>query len=293
MRDFGYETDLVRALLEEQHPDLAALELTPVVGGWGNQQFRLGQELAVRMPRTPQAPDQLRHEQKWLPQLAERLPLPVPAPVRVGEPSELFEHTWSVVRWVQGEPADREPITDADSADALGEFLRALHHEAPDGVSVTERGAPRLVSQADFERWLAVLGDHPGVEGAREVWQQALAAPVWRGPPQFVHADLHPANVVVRDGSLAGVIDFGDLGAGDPAADLSAAWILLPGTAVERFLGVYQRLDDGDVARARGWAVLRALTLISIGQAGRLGRPGGKPTWEPAGFAALERVLTT
>lgn len=293
MGDFSYETDLVQALLEEQHPDLSSLELIPVVGGWDNQQFRLGDELAVRMPRTPRAPDLLRHEQKWLTELAGRLPLPIPALVRVGEPSELFEHPWSVVRWVEGEPADRGPITDPDSADALAQFLLALHHEAPDGVSVTERGAPRLVSQQDFERWLSVLGDHPSVEGAREVWQQAVAASAWRGAPQVVHGDLHPANVVVRNGSLAGVIDFGDLGAGDPAADLSAAWILLPGTAIGRFLDVYQRLDDADLARSRGWAVLRALTLISIGQAGRRGEPGGKPTWEPAGYAALERVLTT
>lgn len=293
MGDFSYEPDLVRALLRQQHPDLADLDLAAVEGGWGNQQFRLGDELAVRMPRTPGAPFQLRHEQRWLPELAERLPLPIPAVVRVGEPSELFEHPWSVVRWVVGEPADREPITDAESADALGEFLAALHHEAPDGVWATERGAPRAVSEEDFEHWLDVIAGHPCAGAAREVWQKAVAADPWRGAPQFVHGDLHPANVVVRDGKLVGVVDFGDLGAGDPAADLSAAWILLPAGSADRFFEAYGRADESDMTRARGWAVMRALNLISIGQAGRLGRPGGKPTWEPAGYATLERVLTT
>ena len=110
MGDFVYPQELVRALLREQHPDLADLELAPVAGGWANQQFRLGRELAVRMPRTPQAPEMLRQEQRWLPGLAERLPLPIPAVVRIGEPSKLFEHTWSVVRWVQG--AAGRPGTD-------------------------------------------------------------------------------------------------------------------------------------------------------------------------------------
>lgn len=293
MGDFSYETDLVRALLEQQLPDLADLELAPVEGGWGNQQFRLGEELAVRMPRTPEAPCQVRHEQRWLPELAGRLPLPIPAPVRVGEPSELFEHPWSVVRWIAGTPADREPIADAESADALGKFLAALHHEAASGVPVTKRGTPRAVSEADFEHSLGQIEGHPSVEVAREVWQKAVAADPWRGTPQFVHGDLHPANVVVRNAKLVGVVDFGDLGAGDPAADLSAAWILLPAGSAARLFEAYGRADEADMTRARGWAVMRALNLISIGRAGRLGRPGGKPTWEPAGYATLERVLTT
>ena len=293
MDDFAYPQELVQALLREQHPDLADLEVSPVAGGWGNQQFRLGNELAVRMPRTPDAPFLLRLEQKWLPVLAERLPLPIPALVRVGEPSELFEHTWSVVRWVEGEPADREPITRVEAAEALASFLGALHHDAPDDVPAKPRhGGPR-VSAGDFDRWLEVIAGDPSADGAREVWEKAVAASVWRGAPQFLHGDLHPANVVVRDGMLAGVVDFGDLGAGDPAVDLSAAWILLPAGAANRFFEAYERADDADIARARGWAVMRALHLISIGQAGRLGKPGGKATWEPAGYATLERVLTT
>jgi aminoglycoside phosphotransferase (APT) family kinase protein len=294
MGDFVYPQELVRALLREQHPDLADLELAPVAGGWANQQFRLGRELAVRMPRTPQAPEMLRQEQRWLPGLAERLPLPIPAVVRIGEPSKLFEHTWSVVRWVQGEPADREPITRPESARDLAAFLAALHRDAPEGVpsDAGRHAGPSAVKAEHFAFWIDKIAGHPSAGDAREVWDKAVAAPVWRGSPQFLHGDLHPANVVVRDGGLSGVVDFGDLGAGDPAIDLSAAWILLPTGAAKRFFDAYARAEESDIARARGWAVMRALNLITIGRAGRLGLPGGKPTWEPAGYATLERVLS-
>ncbi|HTZ91715.1 MAG TPA: phosphotransferase [Streptosporangiaceae bacterium] len=292
MAEVRFEQALVRALLREQHPDLADLELRDVAGGWDNQQWRLGTDLAVRMPRTERAPALLRTEQRWLPVLAEWLPLPVPVPVRVGGPSDLFAHTWTIARWVNGEPADYAPITEADAAGALAAFLTALHRPAPAQAPANPaRGIPLAMLQDHFEGCLAVLAGDASADAAREIWQKAVAAPVWAGPPTWLHADLHPANVVVRNGTLAGVIDFGEVCAGDPATDLSAAWILLPAGTAARFFDSYELADEAAVARARGWAVLRALHLISIGQRGRLGLPGGKPTWEPAGRAALERAL--
>lgn len=294
MAEVRFEQGLVRALLRDQHPDLADLELRDVDGGWDNQQWRLGHELAVRLPRTERAPALLRTEQTWLPVLAPRLPLPTPAPVRIGEPSSLFRHIWTIVRWVDGEPADRAPITRSESAEVLAGFLGALHRPAPaDAPTNATRGIPPAEVRAEFDGWLRVIADHADADAAREVWEKAVAAPAWRGAPLWLHGDLHPANVVVRAGTLAGVIDFGEMCAGDPATDLSAAWILLPAGAAARFFDAYAYADDATVARARGWAVARALHLISIGQRGRLGLPGGKPTWEPAGYATLERVLAT
>lgn len=292
MDEFRFEQDLVRALLREQHPDLADLELRDVAGGWDNQQWRLGAELAVRLPRTERAPALLRTEQKWLPVLAGRLPLPTPTPVRIGEPSALFGHTWTITRWVEGEPADCAPITRADAADTLAGFLKALHRQAPEGAPVNPtRGVPPAGMQDGFTSSLHVIAGDPSADAAREVWEKAVAAPAWHGAPTWLHGDLHPANVVVREGTLSGVIDFGDMCAGDPATDLSAAWILLPAGTASRFFATYGDADEATIARARGWAVLRALHLISIGRNGRLGLPGGKPTWEPAGRAALERAL--
>jgi aminoglycoside phosphotransferase (APT) family kinase protein len=292
MNEFRYDTDLVRALLSDQHPDLADRELRRVDGGWDNQMWRLGNELAVRLPRTERAPALLHIEQTWLPAVAGRLPLPTPIPVRIGQPSRLFEHTWTIARWVDGEPADHTPITRVDAADVLAEFLRALHDRAPaDAPANPGRGIPFAEFEEDTEECFAVIADHPSAAGARHVWDEALAAPGWAGAPLWLHGDLHPANVVVRNGTLAGVIDFGEMCAGDPATDLSAAWILLPAGAADRFFDAYGHADDATITRARGWAVLRALGLIEVGQNGRRGLPGGKASWEPAGYATLERVL--
>ncbi|MCX4706319.1 aminoglycoside phosphotransferase family protein [Streptomyces sp. NBC_01373] len=292
MDEVKFEQDLVRALLRDQHPDLAGLELRDVNGGWDNQQWRLGDELAVRLPRTERAPALLHTEQTWLPVLAKLLPLPTPTPVRIGKPSSLFQHTWTIARWVEGEPADHAPITRIDAAEILAEFLAVLHHEAPaDAPANPTRGIPLAGLQVEPDGWFEVISDYETADAAREVWEKAVAAPPWQGAPLWLHGDLHPANVVVRDGTLAGVIDFGEMCAGDPATDLSAAWILLPAGAASRFFDVYEHADDATITRARGWAVLRALGLIGIGRNGRLGLPGGKPTWEPAGYATLERVL--
>lgn len=291
MDELKVEQDLVRALLRDQHPDLADLELRDANGGCDNQQWRLGEELAVRLPRTEQTSALLHTEHTWLPVLAKRLPLPTPTPVRIGKPSSLFELTWTIARWVEGESADHAPITRIEAAEILARFLRALHHQAPaDAPTNPTRGVPLAALHRVDDRF-EVIADYADADAARKVLEQAVAASAWQGPPLWLHGDLHPANVVVRGGMLAGVIDFGEMCAGDPAADLSAAWILLPAGAASRFFDAYERADEATITRARGWAVLRALDLIGIGQKGRLGLPGGKPTWEPAGYATLERVL--
>jgi aminoglycoside phosphotransferase (APT) family kinase protein len=292
MDEFRFEQDLIRALLREQHPDLADLELRDVAGGWDNQQWRLGAELAVRLPRTERAPALLRTEQKWLPVLAERLTLPTPIPVRIGRPSDLFAHTWTIVRWVEGEPADYAPITRADAAGTLAGFLKALHQRAPaDAPANLTRGIPLARMRDEVDGWFEVIAGDASADAARVAWEKAVAAPAWHRAPTWLHGDLHPANVVVRDGTLAGVIDFGEMCAGDPATDLSAAWLLLPAGAASGFFDAYEHANAATIARARGWAVVRALHLIAIGLRGRLGLPGGKPTWEPAGRAALARAL--
>jgi aminoglycoside phosphotransferase (APT) family kinase protein len=284
---------LVRFLLHEQHPDLAGLELREVPGGWDNKMWRLGEELAVRLPRTPRASSLLRTEQLWLPALASRLPLPIPTPVRVGEPSARFPRTWTVVSWVAGEPADRTPISCPEAADSLAGFLRALHRQAPGAAPANpKRGVSLGTLEADFDDWLAVVATREVARDARRVWDQAVAAPAWGHAPVWLHGDLHPANVVVAEGMLRGVIDFGELCAGDPATDLAAAWVLLPAGTARRFFDAYADVDDATMRRAQGWAALSALSLIGIGQQWEQGLPGGQQTWGPAGQAALDRVLS-
>ncbi len=291
MDDIVIDEALVRALLHDQHRDLAGLQLRQVVGGWDNRMWRLGQDLAVRLPRTPRAPSLLRTELQWLPLLAPSLPLPVPVPVRVGEPSSRFPKMWVVARWVDGEPADHAPISSPNAADSLAEFLRALHRAAPDSAPANpNRGVP-LKALGDIDQWLAAIASSDVAADVRRTWEQGVAAGPWQDGPVWIHGDLHPANVVVSDGTLSGVIDFGEMCAGDPATDLAAAWLLLPAGTAARFFDAYANADDATIQRARAWAVLRAHHLIHIGQNGEQGLPGGKPTWLPAGRAALERIL--
>jgi aminoglycoside phosphotransferase (APT) family kinase protein len=292
----GVEIDegLVRSLLQEQHPDLAGLAIREVAGGWDNQQWRLGDELAVRMPRTERAPDLLRKERRWLPVLAPRLPLPVPTPVRIGEPSARFPKPWTIMTWVPGEPLDSTSISRGDhAADTLAGFLRALHVEAPaEAPTSSDRGAHPKNCTDGFDHFFQAVALGGIADEVRAVWDDAVAAPEWEGPPAWLHGDLHPANVVVSDGMLSGVIDFGDMFAGDPAWDLAAAWLLLPAGTASRFFDAYAHADGATIRRARGLAALKSLFLVLMGQNGERGLPGGKPTWGPAGRAALDRVLT-
>ncbi|GLZ79583.1 hypothetical protein Afil01_43900 [Actinorhabdospora filicis] len=285
--------DLVRALLREQHPDLAQLAIEEVAGGWGNQMWRLGDDLVVRMQRMDPSPELQLKERRWLPVLAPSLPLPVPNPVRFGEPSGRFPKHWTVMTWVPGEPLDHATITRGDhAADTLAAFLRALHVEAPaDAPAATDRGAHPKDCARGFDYFFqsVALGDI--AEEVRAVWDDAVAAPEWAGPPVWVHGDLHPANVVVADGTLSGIVDFGDLFAGDPAWDLAAAWLLLPEGTAARFFDAYAQADEGTIRRARGLAAMKSLFLMLMGQNGDRGLPGGKPHWGPVGRAALDRVL--
>ncbi len=288
---------LVREVLRDQHPDLAELPLREVEGGWGNQMWRLGDELAVRVQHMDTEPDHQFNERRWLPLLAPRLPLPIPVPVRAGAPSERLPKIWTVVTWVPGLPLDRGSITRPEhAADTLAAFLRALHVSAPaDAPADTGRGAHPKDCQDGFDWFLSSIDR--GAIGAdatalREVWADASTAPGWQGPHVWVHGDLHPANVVVSGGTLAGVVDFGDMFVGDPALDLAAAWVLLPAGGADRFFASYVTADEASIRRARGLAVLKSLFLMLMGQNGDRGLPGGKSGWGPAGRMALERTLS-
>jgi aminoglycoside phosphotransferase (APT) family kinase protein len=292
--------ELLRELLRDQHPDLAEHPVVLGARGWDNQLWRLGDDLAVRLPWATQSADELLlKEYAWLPALAPRLPLPVPVPQRLGEPSERFPHPWTVTTWVPGEPADRAPVMRAaDAADTLAAFLTALHRPAPENAPTGRgRGGPLADHAESFAQGLASLtemGLIPDPDAVRAVWEDAVAAPVWAGPAVWLHGDLHPANVLTAGGTLCGVIDFGDLCAGDPACDLAAPWVLLPDGAAERFHRAYRpAADAATLRRARGWAVLRAFGGIAIGDAGVHGRPGGKASWGPPAHAALRRLVAT
>jgi aminoglycoside phosphotransferase (APT) family kinase protein len=257
--------DLVRRLLAAQHPDLAGLPLTLADSGWDNVIFRLGDQRAVRLPRRAAAVPLVAHEQRWLPELAPRLPLPIPAPERVGLPGAGYPWPWSVLPWFPGATALATPPTDLGAtADALGRFLAALHRPAPPEAPVNPfRGRPVASCTDRVHDRLDQLGPLVDRGALLAVLADAVAAPVFAGPPVWLHGDVHPGNLVVADGALAAVIDFGDLTAGDPASDLAVAWMLFPPALRPRFVAATGHDDPALWRRARGWAVNLGLAILA------------------------------
>jgi len=260
---------LVGALLEAQHTDLARLPIVDVGSGWDNKLYRLGEDLAVRLPRRSAAACLIEQEQRWLPQLAPRLPLPVPVPVRIGRPGCGYPWSWSVVPWRSGETADIAAVHDPVSAAAeLGRFLCALHQPAPADAPRNPLRAVPLGDRDDVVHKCVRQLDRL-VDGDRilDVWSRLVRTPPWTGPPLWAHGDLHPGNLLVSDGRLSAVIDFGDLCSGDPATDLSIAWMLLPSSARSVFQASARRsadrIDDATWMRARGWALALGLAHLA------------------------------
>ncbi|MFJ8024518.1 aminoglycoside phosphotransferase family protein [Streptomyces sp. NPDC096311] len=257
--------ELVRQLLTDQHFDLAGLGIEVLANGWDNMVCRLGDDYLVRLPRRTVSAGLVVNEQRWLPDLAGHLPLPVPAPVRTGRPGRGYPWAWSVVPFLPGEIAARTPPSDLGEASrALGVFLKALHVPAPaDAPANPLRGIPLAGRAAGVMAQLPYLDDPAERAAALRVWESAAAAPEWDGPPVWLHGDLHPANVLVDRGRIGAVIDFGDITAGDPATDLAAAWMFLPAPQREEFRRAYGRADDSTWTRARGWALALALVFLT------------------------------
>lgn len=286
MAEIEVDASLVGALLAEQHPDLAGLGLQEMDAGWDNTLWRLGDELLVRLPRHTSAALLTANEQRWLPDLARALPLPVPAPVRVGAPSGRYPWPWSVVPWLAGTPGDRTGLTGPDdAARCLGRFLRALHRPAPQEAPRNDfRGVAIGGQRGIFEERVALLGPQIDAGSTRRVFDRAVAAGAWGGPPLWLHGDLHPANTLVVDGVLAAIIDFGDICGGDPATDLAGAWMLLPAPAIEAFTDAYGPVDGDLEQRSLGWAALFGVILLEIGLRDR-------PTYATVGRATLAKAI--
>ncbi|WP_182113080.1 MULTISPECIES: aminoglycoside phosphotransferase family protein [unclassified Actinotalea] len=258
--------DLVRRLVAEQHPRWAALPVTPVPrSGWDNRTFRLGDELLVRLPSAAEYAEAVVKEQRWLPVLAGHLPLPIPAPVAAGAPGRHFPWPWSVYRWLPGESADAAPPADLTRlAVDLAAFLAALQAVPGPGPGPGQhnwwRGGPVDRYEHETRHALEVLAGEVDVTAAGQVWQAAVAS-TWGGPDVWLHGDVAPGNLLVSGGALSAVIDFGTCGWGDPACDLVIAWTFFDGRSRDAFRGAVDA-DAGTWARARGWALWKALITM-------------------------------
>ncbi|MFI5910085.1 aminoglycoside phosphotransferase family protein [Dactylosporangium sp. NPDC051541] len=313
--DIEVSVDVVRNLVRGQHADLDG-PLRLVANGWDNAIFRLGSDLAVRVPRRRIAAALIEHEQRWLPELGPVLPIAIPAPVRIGRPSAEYPYPWTITAWIDGTVVTRVPVGERGVfAEQLAGFLNSLHRPAPVDAPVNPVRGVALVARSEVmgerfrklgerfqpmgERFEMVTGRFDEVGGRfegvgerfdgvgerfdgvgqrfeevaergasgriaqelSELWNDLAAVSPWAGPPQWVHGDLHAANLLTgADGFLAAVLDFGDLTAGDPATDLAAGWLVFDAPARARFRAALD-VDEDTWQRGRGWALCMAAAI--------------------------------
>lgn len=283
--EIDIDAGLVRRLLVDQHPDLAGLPLTLVANGWDNAIFRLGDELAVRLPRRQLGADLVVNEQRWLAELAPRLPLPIPLPLRVGLPSGDYPWKWSIVAWFDGDVAADVALVDPMAeARRLGRFVDALHSPAPADAPVNSfRGQPIAELHPRVVDSIERLGGSIDARAVTARLDRLTDVSDWTGAPVWLHGDLHSANILVRNGSICAVIDFGDITSGDPAVDLAIGWMLFDGLALGVFRAMAGTVDDATWSRAQAWALHFALLYLL--------HSADNPRYRQMGAYLLERVI--
>jgi len=260
------DADLLRRLLAGQFPDWADLPITPVESyGTDHDIYRVGEHLSARLPRIGWATTQATREAHWLPRLAPHLPLAIPVPVAMGRPANGYPYEWSVCRWLPGANANGT-IDDLERAAVdLAAFITALRAIDPAGAHPRTRGGRGCppVELDDFVRSsIATLGDRIDGKAALRVWDDVLDAPAWDAPDVWVHGDLLPGNLLVVDGRLSAVIDFGCLNVGDPACDLQPGWSLFHGRSRARLRDELD-VDDAAWRRGRGWALCHGVGALA------------------------------
>ena len=259
---------LVRRLIQTQFPQWAELSVASVEnGGWDNKTFRLGDTMLVRLPGSFRYVAQVEKEHRWLPKLRPHLPLPIPFPLGLGAPGEGYPWPWSIYSWIDGDRLRVDRLQDLGRfAKDAAKFLMALHAiDACDGplggAHNFHRGGSLMVYDTETRNSIAILAGEIDAKAVTDVWDAALATS-WERPPVWVHGDFAEGNLLVKDGQLCAVIDFGCVGVGDPSCDLVIAWTFLDPTSRAHFRAAIS-YDPATLERARGWAIWKALITLA------------------------------
>lgn len=281
---------LVRHLVDTQFPQWKDLPIQPVThSGWDNRTFHLGKHMLVRMPSAEDYALQVEKEQLWLPKLAPSLPLPIPAPLGLGEPANGYPWKWSIYAWLPGETAASSHITDLnDFATSLAQFLIALQRiDSTNGFLPGPhsfyRGGELTIYDAETRQAIAILKDKIDIDAVTEIWEKALATR-WTHSPVWVHGDISPGNLLVQNGRLSAVIDFGQLTTGEPACDLAIAWTFFKDKSRDVFQSALS-LDNNTWARGRAWALWKALIVYAQ-------LPGTNPLEAANSKRIIDEILT-
>ena len=271
MRDtnkLNIDVALVHRLIAVQFPQWVDLTIKPVeFSGWDNRTFHLGKHMSVRLPSAEKYSAKVEIEQRWLPKFAPLLPVQIPTPLAMGKPSAEYPWQWSVYQWIEGETASLDRINDLPQfATKLGEFLVALQKIDGTGGPLAGahnfyRGGNLATYDTETRQSIAALTDKIDTNIVTGIWNEALDSK-WQQPPVWVHGDVAVGNLLVNNGQLNAVIDFGGLGVGDPACDLVMTWTFFKGESRDAFRTAIN-LDANTWARARGWALWKALIVCA------------------------------
>jgi aminoglycoside phosphotransferase (APT) family kinase protein len=255
-------TQLVRQLINDQFPEWKALSIKPVLlSGHDNRTFHLGEKMTIRLPSSREYVPQIEKEARWLPILAKNLSLPISYPIAQGKPTTYYPFPWSINHYLEGECASLKNIADMGLfAKQLAKFLEELQKVNTEDAPITGehnffRGANPSVYSEQVENALLELSNDLPTQKLRTIWKTSVTSE-WMHPPVWIHGDIAPGNILVKNGKLCGVIDFGIMGIGDPACDYAMAWTFFDDHSRRYFL---QGLDTGTIDRARGWALWKAL----------------------------------
>ncbi|MCB1050271.1 MAG: aminoglycoside phosphotransferase family protein [Acidobacteria bacterium] len=257
---------IVRHLLDRQFPQYRHLELQEMAPGWDNAMYRLGPDLAVRLPRRKVAAPLIQHEMRWLPELAQRLPLPIPAPLHLGDPDETYPFPWLIVPWLSGTTANVDPPR-PDQAEVLVSFLKNLHVAAGPDLATNPFRSVGLESKVEvINQRLARIRQFAQLDPRLlQMWQRALNCQPSH-QRTWIHGDLHARNVLVQDGQFSAVVDWGDIATGDPAVDLAGIWSLFPDReARAACINGYGTPDPDFWLRAKGWVFYVGIVLVDSG----------------------------
>jgi aminoglycoside phosphotransferase (APT) family kinase protein len=265
--ELNIDAALVTALLHTQYPHFDGFDCYECGEGFDNSLWRLGPKLVVRLPRREAAVTPLRNELLWLGQVAGHVSLQTPLPLLPGAPSGDFPWPWSISTWIDGVPGDEVDINERGrSAPSMAIFLRQVHVDAPpDAPRNPYRSVPLTERSATFEERLDEVRDVLDHEKTLALWLKYRDVPIGDGPARWLHGDFHPGNTLYRDGELVGVVDFGDLCAGDPATDLAGGLMSLPYDALDEFFRAYGLVDGAMFQRTIGWAVFFGVMMVSLG----------------------------
>lgn len=261
-------SNLIRLLVEDQLPKFAEDSIVRQGAGWDNELYRLGLHHLIRIPRRKLGADHVEHEKTFLPRLAPKLPLPIPSPIFVGQPGHGYPWNWTVIERFRGETLDVEPLIPGQAVKLAG-FLKTLHQQDPTGAPENPFRGGYLHDRTPWfeERWerLVQAREEVASDKVLQYWRDGVGA-IPAPQEQLIHGDLHPYNLLAKEGKITAVLDWGDLTGGDVATDLACAWLLLDHQSeIEAFFHAYGLSDEATYLRARGWAIHLATIFLDTG----------------------------